>query len=78
MTKAFKDLPRWLQIVLLAIPFCNYVVEIVLRIFAVIKKASVLNIVMLIVAVFGFGVILGWIDLVLVPILGGNFFLLEE
>ena len=58
MAKKFKELNKILQILLLAIPFCNYVVEIVLRVFAVIKKASLVNIIMLVVSIIGGGVIL--------------------
>lgn len=78
MANKFKELNKILQILLLAIPICNYVVEIILRVFAVIKKASLVNIIMLVVSIIGGGVILGWIDLVLVPILGGDFLLMEE
>lgn len=77
MVETFKGWPKWLQIVLLAVPMVNYIVEIVLRIFAVVKKASVLNIVMLVISCIGGGVILGWIDCVLVGILGGDFLLME-
>ena len=77
MVETFKGWPKWLQIVLLAIPAVNWVVEIILRIFAVIKKASIINIVMLVIAAIGGGFVLGWIDCVLVGILGGDFLLME-
>ena len=78
MAKKFKELNKILQIILLAIPVCGYVVEVVLRVFAVVKKASLVNIIMLIICALGPGAIIGWIDLVLVPILGGDFLLMEE
>ena len=42
--KWFEEQALWLKIVLLIIPFVGWVVEILIRVSAVIRKASVLNI----------------------------------
>ena len=47
--KWFNEQPLWLKIVLLVIPFVGWVVEILIRVSAVIRKASVLNIVGLVI-----------------------------
>ena len=75
--KWFEEQKLWLKIVLLVIPFVNFVVEVLVRVSALIRKSSTLNIVGLIVGVIGSGFwVWGIIDLVFV-ILKGQFLLLE-
>ena len=75
--KWFEEQKLWLKIVLLVIPFVNFVVEVLVRVSALIRKSSTLNIVGLIVGVIGSGFwVWGLIDLVFV-ILKGQFLLLE-
>ena len=73
--KWFGEQALWLKIVLLVIPFVGWVVEILIRVSAVIRKASVLNIVGLVIGAIG-GLIWAIVDLVFV-ILSGNLLLLE-
>ena len=75
--KWFEEQKLWLKIVLLVIPFVNFVVEVLVRVSALIRKSSTLNIVGLVVGVIGSGFwVWGIIDLVFV-ILKGQFLLLE-
>ena len=73
--KWFGEQALWLKIVLLVIPFVGWVVEILIRVSSVIRKASVLNIVGLVIGAIG-GLIWAIVDLVFV-ILSGNLLLLE-
>ena len=60
--KWFNGLPRLVQIILLLIPGFNWVVEIIVRVSAVIEKTNTGNILGLI-----FGIIIpvfGWLDLI--------------
>ena len=75
--KWFEEQALWLKIVLLVIPFVNFVVEVLVRVSALIRKTSTLNIVGLVVGVIGSGFwVWGIIDLVFV-IIKGQFLLLE-
>ncbi len=58
----FNKQSRLVQIILLLIPFVNWIVELYVRITAVIEKTTTENILGLILSLFG--IILGWIDLV--------------
>ena len=60
--KKFMEFSKIVRIVLLAIPFCNWIVELILRWSLVIEKKDLGSILVAVVATFGFGVILGWID----------------
>ena len=51
--KWFEEQALWLKIVLLVIPFVGWVVEILIRVSAVIRKSSTLNIVGLVIGVIG-------------------------
>ena len=73
--KWFEKQSLLLKIILLVIPFVGWVVEILIRVSAVIRKASVLNIVGLVIGVIG-GLIWAIVDLVFV-IISGNLLLLE-
>jgi len=62
MAHKFNSLPRLIQFILLLIPVVNWVVEVVVRISAVIERTTLGNILGLI-----FGIIIpvfGWLDLV--------------
>lgn len=61
--KWFNSLPRLVQIILLLIPGVNWVVEVIVRVSAVIQKPTGGNILGLIFGVF-IPVISGWIDLI--------------
>lgn len=73
--KWFKEQPLWLKVVLLIIPFVGWVVEILIRVSAVIRKASVINIVGLVIGCIG-GLIWAIVDLIFV-LLTGDLFLFE-
>ena len=51
--KWFEEQALWLKIVLLIIPFVGWVVEILIRVSAVIRKSSTLNIVGLVIGIIG-------------------------
>lgn len=61
--KWFNKQSRLIQIILLLIPVVNWVVEILVRLSALLRKSSVINIVGLILAIVG-NVVFGWVDLV--------------
>ncbi len=73
--KWFEEQALWLKIVLLVIPFVGWVVEILIRVSAIIRKQSVINIVGLVIGVIG-GLIWAIVDLVFV-IISGQLLLLE-
>ncbi len=58
----FNKQSRLVQIILLLIPFVNWVVEVFVRVTAVLEKPTVENILGAILSLFG--LILGWVDLV--------------
>lgn len=62
MLKKFMELSKTVRIVLLAIPFINWIVELVLRWSLFIEKKDLGSLLVALVATFGFGVILGWVD----------------
>ena len=62
--KWFNSLPRLVQFILLLIPGVNWIVEIVVRVSAVLQKPTGTNILGLILAILPTGNLLGWIDLV--------------
>lgn len=63
MQKWFNSQPRLVQILLLLIPFVNWVVEIVVRWDKALKTKDGLDLVVAVVVTI-FGVPFGWIDLV--------------
>ena len=63
MAKKFQSLPRIVQFLLLLIPGVNWITEIVIRISAVVEKATVRNIIGLVIAIV-VGFVFGWVDLV--------------
>jgi len=60
--KWFNGLPRLVQIILLLIPGVNWIVEIVVRVTAVLEKPNLENILGLIFGIF-IPVIFGWVDM---------------
>lgn len=65
--KWFQSQDRLIKIILLVIPFVNWIVEVLVRVSAIVRKPTQLNLIGLIVFIFG-GWILGFIDLVFVII----------
>jgi len=63
MAKSFQNLPRLIQFLLLLIPGVNWIVEIIVRVSAVIEKASLRNVIGLLLGVF-VGFAFGWVDLI--------------
>ncbi len=59
----FNKQSRLVQFLLLLIPVVNWLVELFVRGEKFFKEGGIVNLLMLIVAIFSFG-ILGWIDLV--------------
>lgn len=62
--KWFNSQSRLVQIILLLIPFVNWITEIVVRVSAVLETKSEKNLLGLILAILPTGNILGWVDLV--------------
>ncbi len=62
MDKAFVKLPRWVQLILLLIPGVNYVVELIVRWSSWYNNRGIIRLVIAIIAIFGLGIIFGWID----------------
>ena len=61
--KWFNSCSRLVQIILLLIPFVNWIVEIIVRWDAFLKKPGVIKLVFAILATISLG-ILGWVDLI--------------
>ena len=60
----FNKQSRLVQLLLLLIPFVNWVTELVVRWSTFLKKGGLVRLIICIVVTFGGGVILGYIDLV--------------
>ena len=73
--KWFEEQSLLIKVILLIIPFVGWVVEVLVRISAFIRKNSVLNLVGLIIGVIG-GLIWAFVDLV-VLLVTGHLFLYE-
>ncbi len=65
MITAFKRLPKVLQVILLLFPGINWIVELILRFGRALEKFNLVNLLVAILCL-PFGVIIGWIDMVLV------------
>ncbi len=63
MAKSFQKLPRLVQVILLLIPGVNWITEIIVRVSAVLEKASGRNILGLIIVIL-FGFVFGWLDVI--------------
>ena len=68
LLKKFMEFSKVVRIVLLAIPFCNWVVELILRWSLFIEKKDLGSLLVALFATLGFGVILGWIDAIFTAI----------
>ena len=73
--KWFEEQSLLIKVILLIIPFVGWVIEILVRVSAFIRKNSVLNLVGMIIGIVG-GLIWAFVDLV-VLIVTGKLFLLE-
>lgn len=76
MKKWFKQQSRLLQIILLLIPIVNWVVEICVRWEDWSKHKGLIKLIFALIATFGLGNFLGWLDLIWV-LLTGNLFLVD-
>ncbi len=61
MDKWFHSQSRLIQVILLLIPFINWIVELLVRWSAVLKKGGIVRVVIAIIVTFG-GLIIGWLD----------------
>lgn len=61
------------KIILLLIPFVNWITEIVVRVSALIEKPDLYNIVGFILSIV-FGIVIGWLDIIWI-LLTGHLFL---
>lgn len=74
MAEKFKKMNKVLQIILLLIPFVNWIVEIIIRWEVAIKKGKVSNIIMaVLVTLFGLFFILEIIDIISICLTGHLF-----
>ena len=63
MLKKFMDLDRIVRLILLVIPFANWIVELVVRWSLFLEKKDVTTVVIAILATIPFtGFIIGWVD----------------
>lgn len=76
MKKWFNSQSRLVQLILLIIPFVNWVVEIAVRWDQFLNKKDLVSLIMALIATFGGGFILGILDFVWV-ILNNRLFLCE-
>ena len=73
--KWFEKQSLLVKVILMLIPGVNWVVEVLVRISAFLRKNSTVNLVGLILGIFA-GYVWGWVDLI-VLILTGKLFLIE-
>lgn len=62
MAKWFNSQPRLVQIILLFIPFVNWVVELGVRWSVALKKKDFLHILIAVLVTIPSGIIIGWLD----------------
>lgn len=62
MIKKFMKFGKVVRVVLLVVPFLNWIVEIILRWGNFLEKKDAGSLVVALIATLGLGVILGWID----------------
>lgn len=60
----FNRQSRLVQLLLLIIPFVNWVTEVVVRWSTFLKKGGIVRLVLCLIATFGGGIILGFLDFV--------------
>lgn len=58
----FHKQNKLIQVLLLLIPFVNYIVEILVRWSAFFKKGGVLRLIVCIIVTIPTGIIIGWLD----------------
>ncbi len=58
----FHKQNKLIQVLLLLIPFVNYIVEILVRWSAFLKKGGVLRLIVCIIVTIPTGIIIGWLD----------------
>lgn len=63
MDKWFNNLPRLVQIILLLIPVCNWVMEIGVRWGAFVHKGGLIRLIIALVVTIG-GIFVGWLDMI--------------
>ncbi len=62
MAKWFNSQPRLVQILLLFIPFVNWVIELGVRWSVALKKKDFLHILIAVIVTIPSGIIIGWLD----------------
>lgn len=62
MDAKFHKLNKLIQVILLLIPFVNYITEIVVRWSAFLKKGGLLRLIICIIVTIPTGIIVGWLD----------------
>ena len=60
--KWFHKQSKLIQVILLLIPFVNYIVEILVRWSAFLKKGGLLRLIVCIIVTIPTGIIIGWLD----------------
>ena len=60
----FHKQSKIIQILLLLIPFVNYIVEIVVRWSAFLRQGGILRLVVCIIVTIPTGIIIGWLDMI--------------
>ena len=73
MAKKFQQLSLLVKIILLLIPFVNWITEIVVRVSALLEKPDLYNIIGIIFAILPTGIVLGWLDIIWVIVTGHLF-----
>jgi hypothetical protein len=58
----FHKQNKLIQVILLLIPFVNYIVEILVRWSAFLKKGGLLRLIVCIIVTIPTGIIIGWLD----------------
>ncbi len=58
----FHKQSKLIQVLLLLIPFVNYIVEILVRWSAFLKKGGLLRLIICIIVTIPSGIIIGWLD----------------
>ena len=64
LLKKFMGLDRIIRIIVLVIPFVNWICELALRWSIFLEKKDVVSLVIAIVTTFGGGFIIGWLDFI--------------
>ena len=73
MKKWFNSQGKLVQLLLLLIPFVNYIVELLIRWEKALKTKDLIDIILAVISIFGVGFVLGWIDFFCVLLFGHLF-----